>query len=222
MRRLTHLNLRDCRLLTNDGLRRLAPLKGLKSLALSNASGVTDRGLQCLAELTGGIPQCSACFARDPTWLRSGTPAYLLQSHEAIAPALSSAEGILFIKSESASFDETLTTCRPGALCDQPVPVRDGPRIQRAAAAAAAVPQAHRRAPVSGRHRERSARHRGAEAGGCVRGHRCPDIGVGAQPWRADADARTAACSGRAERRSSFGRHAKCKVAPAGAVSLSD
>jgi hypothetical protein len=53
MRRLTHLNLRDCRLLTNDGLRRLAPLKGLKSLALSNASGVTDKGLQCLAELTG-------------------------------------------------------------------------------------------------------------------------------------------------------------------------
>jgi len=53
MSQLTHLNLRDCRLLTNDGLRRLAPLKGLKSLALSNASGVTDKGLQCLAELTG-------------------------------------------------------------------------------------------------------------------------------------------------------------------------
>ena len=53
MKKLTHLNLRDCRLLTNDGLRRLAPATGLKSLALSNASGVTDKGLQCLAQLTG-------------------------------------------------------------------------------------------------------------------------------------------------------------------------
>ena len=52
---LTHLNLRDCRLLTNDGLRRLAPLVGLKSLALSNASGITDKGLQCLAQLTGAL-----------------------------------------------------------------------------------------------------------------------------------------------------------------------
>ena len=50
---LTHLNLRDCRQLTNDGLRRLGPLTGLKSLAVSNSSFISDTGLKYLTNLTG-------------------------------------------------------------------------------------------------------------------------------------------------------------------------
>lgn len=50
---LTALNLRECRLVTNDGLRRLEPLVQLKSFSMSNCTSVTDKGLQSLAKLTG-------------------------------------------------------------------------------------------------------------------------------------------------------------------------
>lgn len=53
---LTSLNLRECRLITNDGLRRLQPLVALKAFSLSNCTSVSDRGLQCLAQLTGASP----------------------------------------------------------------------------------------------------------------------------------------------------------------------
>ncbi len=53
---LTALTLRECRLVTNDGLRRLEPLTALKALSLSGCTSVSDRGLQSLAQLTGAPP----------------------------------------------------------------------------------------------------------------------------------------------------------------------
>ena len=58
---LTGLTLRECRLVTNDGLRRLEPLAALKALSLSGCTSVSDRGLQSLAQLTGAAP-------RPPPW----------------------------------------------------------------------------------------------------------------------------------------------------------
>lgn len=55
---LTALNLRECRLITNDGLRRLEPLVQLKTFSMSNCTSVTDKGLQSLAKLTGGRGHC--------------------------------------------------------------------------------------------------------------------------------------------------------------------
>lgn len=55
---LTSLNLRECRLITNDGLRRLEPLVQLKAFSMSNCTSVTDKGLQSLAKLTGGRGSC--------------------------------------------------------------------------------------------------------------------------------------------------------------------
>ena len=59
---LTGLTLRECRLVTNDGLRRLEPLAALKALSLSGCTSVSDRGLQSLAQLTGAAP-------RPPPWV---------------------------------------------------------------------------------------------------------------------------------------------------------
>ncbi len=73
---LTHLNLRECRLITNDGLRRLEPLTQLKTFSMSNCTSVSDRGLQSLAKLTGacfiqglvsgfhGLPNCTSVSDR--------------------------------------------------------------------------------------------------------------------------------------------------------------
>lgn len=59
---LTQLNLRECRLITNDGLRRLEPLVQLKTFSMSNCTSVTDKGLQSLAKLTGRILSRSSLF----------------------------------------------------------------------------------------------------------------------------------------------------------------